>query len=28
VEGEVDEVAENAAGACSYTYEPDFFPHV
>ena len=28
VEGEVDEVAEDAAGACSYAHEPDFFPHV
>jgi hypothetical protein len=28
VEGEVDEVAEDAAGTCSYAHEPDFFPHV
>jgi hypothetical protein len=28
VEGEVDEVAEYAASACSYAHEPDFFPHV
>jgi hypothetical protein len=28
VEGEVEEVAEYAAGACSYANEPDFFPHV